>query len=51
MKQGKKLTYEQKKKVSNKGLDPNEWMMVKTSLTEYVLINKKTGEQTVVEVA
>lgn len=50
MKQGKKLTYDQKKVLSKKNINPDEWMMVKATSTEYQLVHKETKEILIVEV-
>lgn len=40
MKHGKKLTYEQRKLVQKVGLDTHDWLAVKDTSTELVLVHK-----------
>lgn len=48
MKNGKKLTYEQKQVVNRNGLDANEWFYVKRIDASHFLIVNKTDNSTVV---
>ena len=40
MKNGKKPTYEQRKVIHQSGLDPHDWLVVKNTPTEMVLIHR-----------
>lgn len=44
MKQPKKLTREQKKVLSKRGLDWADWALVEENIDILKIINKKTGE-------
>ena len=51
MKQGKKPTAVQKRLISGKGLDPNEWQVLNWSDLEATLQNKQTKEVKVLQIA
>lgn len=40
MKHGKKPTYEQRKLIQRSGLDTYDWLVVKDTSTELVLVNR-----------
>lgn len=40
MKNGKKPTYEQRKLIQEWGLDAHDWLVVKDTSTEMVLVNR-----------
>jgi len=49
MKQPKKPTYNNKKLMSKKGLEPDAWAVVSESKTELTVISKRTGAIRVLE--
>lgn len=49
MKQTKKLTRDQKKLLSSKGMEPAEWMLIHESRTDIQIINKFNKEIKVIE--
>ena len=51
MKQPKKPTYEQKKRMNKKGLDWHEWMVESQTETGLYIVHKDTGERRQLELA
>ncbi len=49
MKQTKKLTRDQKKLLSSRGMDPGEWKLIHESKTDLQLIRTLTGEIETIE--
>ena len=49
MKRPKKLTYEQKRKLSHKGFDPNEYRYVTEDEQALCFVHKETGENIWIE--
>lgn len=48
MKHGVKPTYVQRKLIQHVGLDSYEWLVVKDTPTELVLVNRKTDQTKVI---
>lgn len=48
MKNGKRLTLNQKKAVKSSGLDPKEWLRVNVSTDALTIINKTSGKTQVI---
>lgn len=46
MKHGKKPTYEQRKLIQEWGLDSHEWLVVKDTSTELVLVHRENDKVT-----
>lgn len=46
MKNGKKPTYEQRKMIQSWGLDSGDWLVVKDTSTEMVLVNRYSDQTT-----
>lgn len=47
---GKKLTFRMKKYVGDKmRLDPDEWNYVKNTSKEFIIKNKNTGEERIID--
>lgn len=46
MKHGKKPTYEQRKVIQQFGLNPTEWLVVKDTPTEMVLVSRQDNKRT-----
>lgn len=46
MKNGKKPTYEQRKIIQNWGLDAHDWLVVKDTSTEMVLVHRHNEKTT-----
>lgn len=46
MKNGKKPTYEQRKVIQRHGLDPHDWLVVKDTSTEMVLVYRYSDKTT-----
>lgn len=44
MKHGKKPTYEQRKLIQSAGLDSHEWLVVKDTPTEMVLVHRQVDK-------
>ena len=49
MKNLKKLTYTVKRILSEQGIDVKEWGIKKETATEYIIVNRITGEEKVIE--
>ena len=47
---GKKLTFRMKKYVGDKmRLDPDEWKYIKNTSKEFIIKNKNTGEERIID--
>lgn len=50
MARGKNLNFKMKKYVSDKmRLDPNDWLYIKNTNEEFIMVNKVTGEKKIID--